>query len=152
MTLRYHLDATDGAARAGRITTARGELPTPVFMPVGTRGAVKLLDTTDLEGLGLSIVLANTYHLMDRPGAELIGELGGLHSFNRWDGHILTDSGGYQIFSLEPKITEDGATFASVYDGTRIALSPERAVEAQELLGVRHRHGPRRLSCAALIP
>jgi queuine tRNA-ribosyltransferase len=135
VTLRYQLEATDGAARAGRITTARGQIETPVFMPVGTRGAVRTLDTDDLERLDVSIILGNTYHLMDRPGAELIAERGGLHAFNRWDGHLLTDSGGYQVFSLEPKITEEGATFASVYDGTRILLSPERAVEVQELLG-----------------
>lgn len=135
MSLAFSLDATDGRARAGRMRTARGELATPVFMPVGTRGAVKLLDTADLERLGLSIILGNTYHLMERPGAELIGELGGLHRFSRWGGHILTDSGGYQIFSLSPRISEDGATFTSVYDGSRVELTPERAVQVQELLG-----------------
>jgi queuine tRNA-ribosyltransferase len=131
MTIR----ATDGRARAGVIRTDRGELPTPVFMPVGTRGAVKTLDTADLERLGPPIVLANTYHLMERPGAELIGDLGGLHAFMDWSGHLLTDSGGYQIFSLEPDVTEEGAAFRSVYDGSTVHLSPERAVEIQQLLG-----------------
>jgi queuine tRNA-ribosyltransferase len=135
VSLQFRLEATDGAARAGTIVTGRGEIPTPVFMPVGTRGAVKTLDTADLERLGLTIVLGNTYHLMERPGAELIAGLGGLHAFNRWDGHLLTDSGGYQIFSLDPDISEDGATFRSVYDGSPVHLSPERAVEVQELLG-----------------
>ena len=135
MTLSFHLEASDGAARAGRIVTARGEIPTPVFMPVGTRGAVKMLDTADLERLGLPIILGNTYHLMERPGADVIADLGGLHRFNGWDGHLLTDSGGYQIFSLEPTITEDGAAFASVYDGSRVLLGPERAVQVQEQLG-----------------
>ena len=135
MKLSIHLDATDGRARAGTMTTGRGEIQTPVFMPVGTRAAVKTLDTMDLERLGPPIVLGNTYHLMERPGAELIAEMGGLHSFMDWSGHLLTDSGGYQIFSLEPKITEQGAVFRSVYDGSYVDLSPERSVEVQQLLG-----------------
>ena len=135
MKLSMRLDATDGRARAGTMTTGRGEFPTPVFMPVGTRAAVKTLDTMDLERLGPPIVLGNTYHLMERPGAELIAELGGLHRFMDWNGHLLTDSGGYQIFSLEPKITEEAATFRSVYDGAYVELSPERSVEVQEMLG-----------------
>lgn len=126
---------TDGAARAGEITTARGTIQTPVFMPVGTRAAVKTLDTGDLERLGPPIVLSNTYHLMDRPGADLIEECGGLHKFMDWDGHLLTDSGGYQIFSLEPKVTEEGAVFRSVYDGDRLEMSPEQSVKVQEQLG-----------------
>lgn len=133
--LTLAVEATDGRARAGVMTTARGSIPTPVFMPVGTRAAVKTLDTSDLERLGPPIVLGNTYHLMERPGAELIAELGGLHTFMDWSGHLLTDSGGYQIFSLEPKITEAGATFRSVYDGSAVELSPERSVAIQELLG-----------------
>lgn len=108
---------------------------TPLFMPVGTRAAVKAVDVDDLKGVGAGIVLANTYHLMLRPGADLIAELGGLHGFMGWDGPILTDSGGFQIFSLEPKITEDGATFRSVYDGSRVHLRPEDAVSVQERLG-----------------
>ncbi len=129
------LDHTDGRARAGAIITARGEIPTPVFMPVGTRAAVKTLDTTDLELLAPPIVLANTYHLMERPGPDLIAEMGGLHRFMSWGGHLLTDSGGYQIFSLSPKISEEGATFKSVYDGSLVELGPERAVEVQQQLG-----------------
>jgi queuine tRNA-ribosyltransferase len=135
VTLRFELEATHGAARAGRIVTARGEIPTPVFMPVGTRGAVKTLDTGDLERLGLPILLANTYHLMERPGSEVIADLGGLHAMTGWGGHLLTDSGGYQIFSLTPTLSEEGATFASVYDGSRVHLSPERSVAIQEQLG-----------------
>ncbi|MCP4227723.1 MAG: tRNA guanosine(34) transglycosylase Tgt, partial [Actinomycetia bacterium] len=129
------MEATDGAARAGRITTGRGSFPTPVFMPVGTRAAVKTLDTNDLDALAPPIVLGNTYHLMERPGSELIAEMGGLHAFMSWDGHVLTDSGGYQIFSLEPKITEQGATFRSVYDGAKVELTPERSVAVQQDLG-----------------
>lgn len=135
MTLRIEIEATDGRARAGRIVTERGEIPTPVFMPVGTRAAIKTLDTADLDALGPPIVLANTYHLMERPGSDLIAGLGGLHAFMNWDGHLLTDSGGYQIFSLEPKITEEGATFRSVYDGSAVELTPERSVKVQEELG-----------------
>ncbi len=126
---------TDGAARAGTIHTPRGELRTPVFMPVGTRGAVKTLDTADMEALGTQIMLGNTYHLMERPTADVIEELGGLHRFLDWDGHLLTDSGGFQVFSLKPKVTEDGATFKSIYDGSMQHLTPERAVRVQEQLG-----------------
>ncbi|MFV0525704.1 MAG: tRNA guanosine(34) transglycosylase Tgt [Acidimicrobiales bacterium] len=135
MPLTVTIEATDGSARAGRITTPRGEIPTPVFMPVGTRGAVKLLDTGDLDALAPPVVLANTYHLLERPGADLIAELGGLHRFMGWDGHLLTDSGGYQVFSVGPKVTEDGARFRSVYDGSLVDLSPERAMAVQEDLG-----------------
>ncbi len=133
--LSLEITATDGRARAGVMTNHRGSIPTPVFMPVGTRAAVKTLDTGDLERLGPPIVLGNTYHLMERPGSELIAEMGGLHGFMDWSGHILTDSGGYQIFSLEPKITEEAATFRSVYDGAYVELSPERSVKVQEELG-----------------
>ena len=133
--LAIEIEATDGAARAGTITTARGSFPTPVFMPVGTRAAVKTLDTYDLDRLDPPIVLGNTYHLMERPGSDLIAELGGLHRFMDWDGHILTDSGGYQIFSLEPKIDESGARFRSVYDGSTVELTPERSVAVQRQLG-----------------
>lgn len=104
-------------------------------MPVGTRAAVKAVDTDDLEAVGAEIVLANTYHLMLRPGADLIADMGGLHRFMGWNRPILTDSGGFQIFSLEPEITEDGAAFASVYDGSRVTLTPEDAVSIQEQLG-----------------
>lgn len=128
-------DATDGAARAGLLSTPHGDVQTPAFMPVGTRAAVKAVDTDDLHAVGAEIVLANTYHLMLRPGADLIADLGGLHGFMAWDGPILTDSGGFQIFSLEPSIDEDGATFRSIYDGATVRLTPEDAVSVQERLG-----------------
>jgi queuine tRNA-ribosyltransferase len=108
---------------------------TPAFMPVGPRAAVKAVDNDDLVAAGARIILANTYHLMLRPGADLIEKLGGLHGFMGWEGPILTDSGGFQIFSLDPVITETGASFASVYDGSRVELSPEDAVRIQEQLG-----------------
>jgi queuine tRNA-ribosyltransferase len=129
------IEATDGAARAGTLYTARGPVPTPCFMPVGTRGAVRTLDRRDLVALGARIVLGNTYHLMLRPGADLVAERGGLHGFSGWSGHLLTDSGGYQIFSLDPAVDEDGATFVSTYDGSRHRLTPEEAVRIQALLG-----------------
>ncbi|HEY5153713.1 MAG TPA: tRNA guanosine(34) transglycosylase Tgt [Acidimicrobiales bacterium] len=129
------IDAVDGRARVGRVHTARGSFETPVFMPVGTRGSVRTLSSLDLEELRAEIVLGNTYHLMLRPGAELIDELGGLHGFSAWDGHLLTDSGGFQIFSLEPKVSDDGATFRSTYDGSRHHLTPESAADIQRLLG-----------------
>jgi queuine tRNA-ribosyltransferase len=127
--------ATDGAARSGVLQTPHGAVSTPAFMPVGTRAAVKAVDTDDLLGAGAEIILANTYHLMLRPGADLIEDLGGLHGFMGWDGPILTDSGGFQIFSLEPEITDDGAIFTSVYDGSSVELTPEEAVITQERLG-----------------
>ena len=131
--------ATAGLARAGVIRTARGEVRTPCFMPVGTRGAVRTLSSADLADLGVQIVLGNTYHLMLKPGAEVIGRLGGLHGFADWEGHVLTDSGGYQIFSLEPggnvALDDEGVTFRSTYDGGTHRLTPESAVEVQTLLG-----------------
>ena len=135
MTLSYRLTTSDGAARAGVITTAHNEIPTPMFMPVGTRGSVRTVDSADLEGLDAPIILGNTYHLMLRPGADVIADLGGLHGFMDWRGSVLTDSGGYQIFSLEPKITDEGATFRSTYDGTTHLLTPESAVDIQVALG-----------------
>jgi queuine tRNA-ribosyltransferase len=129
------LDATHGAARAGRVHTVRGTFVTPCFMPVGTRGAVRHLSAGDLELLGADVMLGNTYHLMLRPGVETIESLGGLHHFADWDGHILTDSGGYQIFSLAPKVDDDGAVFRSVYDGSSHRLTPEGAVDVQRRLG-----------------
>jgi len=104
-------------------------------MPVGTRGAVKHLTSTDLEGLGAEVILANTYHLMLRPGAETVAALGDIHGFADWSGHVLTDSGGYQIFSLSPKFDESGATFKSTYDGSTHVLTPEGAVGVQALIG-----------------
>lgn len=127
--------ATDGDARSGVLQTPHGDVRTPAFMPVGTRAAVKAVDTDDLELVGAEIVLSNTYHLMLRPGSELIRDLGGLHSFMSWDKPILTDSGGFQVFSLDPQIEESGATFKSVYDGRMVRLSPEDAVRIQEELG-----------------
>ena len=135
MTLRLEVEATDGEARAGVVTTARGSFRTPCFMPVGTRGAVRSVSSADLEALGAEVVLANAYHLMLRPGADVVAELGGLHGFASWPGHVLTDSGGYQVFSLEPAVDDEGVTFRSTYDGSRHLLTPERAVAVQELLG-----------------
>jgi len=104
-------------------------------MPVGTRGAVKHLDSSDLEALGVEVVLANTYHLMLRPGSETVARLGGIHGFADWSGHVLTDSGGYQIYSLDPSVDDDGASFSSVYDGSPCRLTPEDAVTEQALIG-----------------
>lgn len=125
----------DGRARAGTLTTPHGDIPTPGFMPVGTRGTVKGVDVSDLLSVGARMLLANTYHLMLRPGAPVVAALGELHGFMAWDGPILTDSGGYQVFSLEPRITEDGVVFRSTYDGSRVELTPEKAVHIQEELG-----------------
>ncbi len=135
MTLSVDVETTAGAARATTITTARGTVTTPCFMPVGTRGAVRAVDTADLEALGAQIVLGNTYHLLFRPGPDLIERLGGLHGFNDWSGHVLTDSGGYQVFSLSPEVDDEGVTFRSTYDGDEERLTPERAVEIQYALG-----------------
>ncbi len=132
---RFEPEAVDGAARAGVLHTAHGQVPTPAFMPVGTRGTVRAVDTRDLTEAGSRIVLANAYHLMLRPGADRVVALGGLHEFMGWDGPILTDSGGYQAFSLDGRFSEDGVRFRSSYDGTRLSLSPEEAVLVQEELG-----------------
>jgi queuine tRNA-ribosyltransferase len=135
MTVRVDITARDGAARTTTVTTARGTFQTPCFMPVGTRGVVKHLTSADLEALGAEVVLANTYHLMLRPGADVVASLGGLHGFMDWPAHVLTDSGGYQVFSLRPKVDDDGAVFHSTYDGSTHRLTPEEAVRIQELLG-----------------
>jgi queuine tRNA-ribosyltransferase len=124
-----------GGARAGAVEFAHGVVETPAFMPVGTRGAVKGLDSADLVGVGAQMVLSNTYHLMLRPGAETVAAMGGLAAFQGWGGPTLTDSGGYQIFSLDPTITEDEAVFRSTYDGSEVRLSPEEAMRVQQLLG-----------------
>jgi queuine tRNA-ribosyltransferase len=129
------LEGTDGLARAGSVATARGRFATPCFMPVGSRGAVKLLSSQDLSSLGAEVVLANTYHLMLRPGTKVVEALGGLHGFSGWDGHFLTDSGGYQVMSLPCAVDDDGARFRSAYDGSWQRLTPEGAVLAQEALG-----------------
>ena len=128
--------ASDGAARRGRLHTAHGSVETPAFMPVGTAATVKGLYPEQLDAGGVDMLLANTYHLMQRPGAERIAKLGGLHRFMNWPGPILTDSGGYQVMSLAElrKIDEQGVRFRSHIDGSRIELAPERAIEVQELL------------------
>jgi queuine tRNA-ribosyltransferase len=133
--VRHETLAIDGAARAGLAHTARGSYRTPCFMPVGTRGAIKYLSAADYERLGAEIVLGNTYHLMLRPGAETVAHLGGLGKFAGWGGLTLTDSGGFQVFSLDPKVDDDGVTFKSTYDGSRHRFTPEIAVHTQELLG-----------------
>ncbi|MEN9506124.1 MAG: queuine tRNA-ribosyltransferase [Actinomycetota bacterium] len=129
------IEHTSGAARAGVATTARGTYRTPCFMPVGTRGAIKYLSAADYERLGAEIVLGNTYHLMLRPGAETVASFGGLGRFAGWRGLTLTDSGGFQVFSLDPKVDDDGVTFRSTYDGSLHRFTPEGAVATQELLG-----------------
>lgn len=131
----FQLEATHGTARAGEAMTARGAYRTPCFMPVGTRGAVKYLSAHDYERLGAQIVLGNTYHLMLRPGAQVVADFGGLGSFAGWNGLTLTDSGGFQVFSLGPKVDDDGVTFRSTYDGSTHRFTPESAVRTQELLG-----------------
>jgi queuine tRNA-ribosyltransferase len=137
MTLTFDLLATDGRARRGRLLTPHGPVDTPIFMPVGTQATVKGLTPRQVEEAGARIVLANTYHLALRPGSALVAEMGGLHSFMRWDGPILTDSGGFQVYSLaqQRRITDEGATFRSHIDGALLELSPERAMQIQEELG-----------------
>jgi len=127
--------ARDGNARAGILSTPHGEVATPAFIPVGTRGSVRAVDPRDLEHVGTQMVLANTYHLMLRPGSAIIARLGGLAAFMGWHGPTLTDSGGYQVFSLDPKIDDDGVTFRSTYDGSAVRLTPEDAVAVQERIG-----------------
>ena len=131
----FAVDAACGEARAGRLLLPRGEVATPCFMPVGTRGAVRTLDSGDLASLGAGIILGNTYHLMLRPGHDLIARRGGLHSFIGWGGSILTDSGGFQIMSLNAKVSDEGVEFSSVYDGSRLWMTPETAVAAQNAIG-----------------
>ncbi len=136
--LKFELLAeSGGAARLGRLETPHGAADTPAFMAVGTQAAVKTLGPDDLAAVGSQIILANAYHLSLRPGAEVIARLGGLHGFMGWRGPILTDSGGYQLFSLAPlaKVSDEGIDFQSHLDGARMNLTPERAVEIQELLG-----------------
>lgn len=129
------IDGREGRARATTATTARGVYRTPCFMPVGTRGAVKYLSAIDYERLGAQIVLGNTYHLMLRPGAHIVERFGGLGAFAGWKGLTLTDSGGFQVFSLDPAVDDDGVTFRSVYDGSRHRFTPQSAVAVQEQLG-----------------
>jgi queuine tRNA-ribosyltransferase len=134
----FTLEATDGAARAGVIRTAHGDIPTPAFMPVGTKATVKTLHPDEVRSLGARVILGNTYHLHFRPGEDVVAELGGLHAFSGWSGPILTDSGGFQVFSLRDtllSLDDDGVTFRSVYDGRPERLTPEGVARIQELLG-----------------
>jgi queuine tRNA-ribosyltransferase len=134
----FELIATDGPARAGVLHTAHGDVETPAFMPVGTKGTVKSVDPGELRALGATVVLGNTYHLHFRPGEDVIAELGGLHAFMAWDGPILTDSGGFQVFSLRDTLIasdDDGVTFRSVYDGSAERFTPELAARIQQDLG-----------------
>jgi queuine tRNA-ribosyltransferase len=131
------IEATDGAARAGLLATPRGVVRTPCFMPVGTKGTVKAMTPRGLRAVGAQIILANTYHLALRPGSDVVRQLGGLHEFMQWDGPILTDSGGYQVFSLRDtaRVNEEGVNFRSIYDGSAQVFSPERAMAEQAALG-----------------
>ena len=133
----FHIHARDGAARLGAITTPRGTIRTPAFMPVGTAATVKAMYPQEVRALGADIVLGNTYHLMLTPGAERIARIGGLHNFMNWPHPILTDSGGFQVMSLSKlrKLSENGVVFQSHIDGSRHELTPERAMEIQRLLG-----------------
>jgi queuine tRNA-ribosyltransferase len=136
--MTFEIVATDGAARAGVLRTAHGDVPTPAFMPVGTKASVKSLHPDEVREAGARIVLGNAYHLHFRPGADLIAGLGGLHEFMGWDGPILTDSGGFQVFSLRDTIAavdDEGVTFRSIYDGTPARFTPELAAAIQTQLG-----------------
>jgi queuine tRNA-ribosyltransferase len=133
--LAFRIEATDGDARIGVVSTRRGAFTTPCFMPVGTRGAVKAVSASDLEEIGFQVMLANTYHLMLRPGTDVVEEMGGVHGFSTWQGHVLTDSGGFQVYSLPSRYDDDGVSFSSVYDGSPVRLTPEDAVLVQARLG-----------------
>src|SRR6266700_7575866 len=137
MSLRFQVESTHEAARVGKLITPHGEVETPVFMPVGTLASVKGVSQDVLEELGVEILLSNTYHLFLRPGVETVRRLGGLHRFMSWDRAILTDSGGFQVFSLTElrKVTEEGVAFRSHLDGSSHFLSPEKAMEVQIGLG-----------------
>lgn len=133
----FRIEARSGAARAGVVTTPHGEFHTPSFMPVGTQGAVKALHPDEVRACGAEVVLCNAYHLALRPGADVVERLGGLHRFMGWDGPILTDSGGYQLVSLDAvaRVDDDSATFVSPYDGSRMRVTPEDAIGIQRRLG-----------------
>ncbi len=135
--MKFELDSRDGRARRGRLIFDRGRVETPAFMPVGTYGTVKAMTPEELRDIGAQIILGNTFHLMLRPGTEIIQAHGDLHGFMHWDGPILTDSGGFQVFSLAKmrKITEEGVKFASPVDGSPVLLTPERSMEVQRALG-----------------
>ena len=131
-------EAADGPARVGTVHTAHGDIPTPAFMPVGTKATVKTLHPQEVRETGAAVILANTYHLHFRPGEELIEELGGLHAFSGWDGPILTDSGGFQVFSLRATlldVDDGGVTFRSVYDAVADRFTPSSVAEIQRRLG-----------------
>ena len=136
--MSFTVTATDGAARAGVLRTAHGDVPTPAFMPVGTKASVKSLHPDEVRGAGARVLLGNTYHLHFRPGEDLVAELGGLHVFMGWDGPILTDSGGFQVFSLRDTllaVKDEGVTFRSVYDGQAARFTPELVAVIQAKLG-----------------
>jgi queuine tRNA-ribosyltransferase len=137
MSVTFRIDGTDGAARAGLLSTPHGPVETPAFMPVGTLGTVKALDPADLRALGAGMILGNAYHLHLRPGDEIIRDLGGLHRFMAWDGPLLTDSGGFQVFSLATlrTVTEEGVEFRSHIDGSARFFTPERVMEIERNLG-----------------
>ena len=134
----FRVDATDGAARAGTLVTAHGEIQTPAFMPVGTKATVKSLHPDEVRALGAQVILGNAYHLHFRPGEDVVESLGGIHAFSGWRGPVLTDSGGYQVFSLRDTIRsldDEGVTFRSVYDGADARFTPEEVAEIQRRLG-----------------
>src|SRR5690606_23054905 len=136
VSMQFEVMATDGAARRGRMVFARGAVDTPAFMPVGTYGTVKAMTAEELEALGAQMILGNTFHLMLRPGVEVVRAHGGLHRFMHWERPILTDSGGFQVFSLERlrKVTETGVEFRSPVDGAKVLLTPESSIEVQHAL------------------
>ena len=137
LPVRYSLEKTSGKARAGVITTPHGEIHTPVFMPVGTQATVKTMTPEEVKAIGAEIILGNTYHLYLRPSDELVAKFGGLHKFMNWDKPILTDSGGFQVFSLGAlrKIKEEGVYFSSHIDGSKHFISPEKSISIQNNLG-----------------
>ena len=135
--MKFVCSRTDGQARRGQLVFARGVVETPAFMPVGTYGTVKAMTPEEVSGTGAQIILGNTFHLMLRPGTDIINQHGSLHDFMHWDGPILTDSGGFQVFSLDAlrKITEEGVTFNSPVNGDRVFLGPEESMQVQRALG-----------------
>src|SRR5712692_6290667 len=135
--MKFELLNQDGAARRGRMVFTRGTVDTPVFMPVGTAGTVKAMVAEELRALGAEIILGNTFHLMLRPGVDVVAAHGGLHAFMHWDGPILTDSGGFQVWSLKElrRLSEEGVRFQSPINGDAVFLTPERSIEVQHALG-----------------
>jgi queuine tRNA-ribosyltransferase len=137
MSFEFTIEATDGRARSGTFTTPHGNVETPTFMPVGTLGTVKALDPRDLKEAGVSMLLANAYHMHLRPGDEIVRSLGGIHAFMGWEGPVLTDSGGFQVFSLATlrRVSEEGVEFQSHIDGSRRHFSPESVIRIQRNIG-----------------